>query len=218
MDLRIQKTYTSLNEAFLALLEERSYETITVGMLCERAMIRRTTFYSHFQDKEDYLRFFFESIRSEFEAYVYARVAEESPSARNEVIMWHLSNFMIEHENLVNNILKSNMLDKLFLIISDVIECGVHKSLIFAEKNEAETSRKNKTSTKGGKSRRETAERSVCVSAMPAEPSPFATYASGGICKYLQRWWVNGRKESELQEMIQINKQLLSFASEMPAA
>ena len=51
MDLRVQKTYRALFGAFTELLEEHRFEDITVAMLCERAMIRRTTFYKHFADK-----------------------------------------------------------------------------------------------------------------------------------------------------------------------
>ena len=51
MDLRIKKTYRALFEAFTELLEEHRFEDVTVAMLCDRAMIRRTTFYKHFRDK-----------------------------------------------------------------------------------------------------------------------------------------------------------------------
>ena len=54
MDLRIRKTYLALHSAFTQLLEERKFEDITVNELCDRAMIRRTTFYKHFADKFDY--------------------------------------------------------------------------------------------------------------------------------------------------------------------
>ena len=50
-DLRIQKTYLALQNAFVALLEEKRFEELTVNELCDRAMIRRTTFYKHFGDK-----------------------------------------------------------------------------------------------------------------------------------------------------------------------
>ena len=43
MDLRIKKTYRALFEAFTELLEEHRFEDVTVAMLCDRAMIRRTT-------------------------------------------------------------------------------------------------------------------------------------------------------------------------------
>ena len=49
MDLRIKKTYRALFDAFTELLEEHRFEDLTVAMLCDRAMIRRTTFYKHFR-------------------------------------------------------------------------------------------------------------------------------------------------------------------------
>ena len=57
MDLRIERTYRSLIEAFTRLLEERLYEDVTVAMLCNEAMIRRTTFYKHFADKGEFFSF-----------------------------------------------------------------------------------------------------------------------------------------------------------------
>lgn len=57
MDLRIKKTYRALFNAFTELLEEHRFEDLTVAMLCDRAMIRRTTFYKHFRDKNDYFAF-----------------------------------------------------------------------------------------------------------------------------------------------------------------
>ena len=43
VDLRIKKTYRALFDAFTELLEEHRFEDLTVAMLCDRAMIRRTT-------------------------------------------------------------------------------------------------------------------------------------------------------------------------------
>ena len=57
LDLRIQKTYQALHNAFTILLEEKNFEEITVNELCDAAMIRRTTFYKHFADKYEYFQF-----------------------------------------------------------------------------------------------------------------------------------------------------------------
>ena len=51
LELRIQKTYLALHNALTELLYERRFDDVTVNLLCERAMIRRTTFYKHFADK-----------------------------------------------------------------------------------------------------------------------------------------------------------------------
>lgn len=43
-DLRTERTYNSLKEAFLTLLEHNRFESITVLQLCQCANIRRATF------------------------------------------------------------------------------------------------------------------------------------------------------------------------------
>ncbi len=50
-DLRVQRTHKLLWEALMAELSERPFEQITVKDICERAMVHRTTFYKHYEDK-----------------------------------------------------------------------------------------------------------------------------------------------------------------------
>ena len=50
-DLRVRRTHKLLWEALMALMAERAFEEITVKEICERAMVHRTTFYKHYEDK-----------------------------------------------------------------------------------------------------------------------------------------------------------------------
>jgi AcrR family transcriptional regulator len=50
-DLRVRRTHKLLWEALMAELTERTFEEITVRDICERAMVHRTTFYKHYEDK-----------------------------------------------------------------------------------------------------------------------------------------------------------------------
>jgi AcrR family transcriptional regulator len=50
-DLRVRRTHKLLWEALMAELAERPFEEITVKDICERAMVHRTTFYKHYEDK-----------------------------------------------------------------------------------------------------------------------------------------------------------------------
>ena len=51
IDLRIIKTKKSIYDAFISLMSEKTFEEIKVSEICERALINRSTFYSHFDDK-----------------------------------------------------------------------------------------------------------------------------------------------------------------------
>lgn len=51
LDLRVRRTYKFLWDALMALMMEYDFESITVTAICERAMVHRTTFYKHYEDK-----------------------------------------------------------------------------------------------------------------------------------------------------------------------
>jgi AcrR family transcriptional regulator len=55
LDLRVRRTHKLLWEALMALLIEQDFEAISVKDICDRAMVHRTTFYKHYQDKYDLL-------------------------------------------------------------------------------------------------------------------------------------------------------------------
>jgi AcrR family transcriptional regulator len=50
-DLRVRRTHKLLWEALMALMAERAFEEITVKEICDQAMVHRTTFYKHYEDK-----------------------------------------------------------------------------------------------------------------------------------------------------------------------
>src|SRR5579884_3835195 len=54
-DLRVRRTQRLLWEALIALMDERDFEEISVTDICDRAMVHRTTFYKHYEDKYDLL-------------------------------------------------------------------------------------------------------------------------------------------------------------------
>jgi AcrR family transcriptional regulator len=54
-DPRIVRTRQALRQALLELISEHGYQNITVKAIAKRAGLNRTTFYLHFQNKEDLL-------------------------------------------------------------------------------------------------------------------------------------------------------------------
>jgi AcrR family transcriptional regulator len=54
-DRRIQKTEALLREALAALIREKPYDEIVVKEILDRANVGRSTFYTHFRDKDELL-------------------------------------------------------------------------------------------------------------------------------------------------------------------
>ncbi|MFF2089355.1 TetR/AcrR family transcriptional regulator [Paenibacillus sp. NPDC058174] len=70
-DLRSIRTKTHLSKALLTLIDENKhkFEAITVNMICEEAMVHRTTFYKYFEDKYHLLNCCVENMQQKFEQY-----------------------------------------------------------------------------------------------------------------------------------------------------
>jgi len=69
LDMRVRRTHKFLWDALMSLLAERDFESITVTAICERAMVHRTTFYKHYEDKYGLL---FSGIQDELNAHFEA--------------------------------------------------------------------------------------------------------------------------------------------------
>jgi AcrR family transcriptional regulator len=54
-DRRVLKTKTALRDAMLALMAPKGWDDITIQEICDLANVGRSTFYVHYQSKEDLL-------------------------------------------------------------------------------------------------------------------------------------------------------------------
>src|SRR5215475_3705502 len=54
-DRRVQRTKTSLRNALMGLAREKPYPAIAVKEILDRANVGRSTFYTHYRDKNDLL-------------------------------------------------------------------------------------------------------------------------------------------------------------------
>jgi len=67
LDRRIQKTLQLLQNALVELIAEKEYEDITIQEILDRANVGRSTFYAHFENKDQLLRSILTYLNDQFE-------------------------------------------------------------------------------------------------------------------------------------------------------
>lgn len=66
-DLRIIKTKKTLFTALVTLMKEKDFERIKISDICDVALINRSTFYAHYEDKYDLLLDLIEELKNNLE-------------------------------------------------------------------------------------------------------------------------------------------------------
>lgn len=118
-DLRVKKTKAALQDAFFALLREKTFEDLTVNELCETAGVRRATFYKHYSDKFSFLTSLTKDLRYRFNSLRWRGEAVASSPKYYSEYAKRIVEFIDEHEAVVQNIMRSNLLFAMMNIITE---------------------------------------------------------------------------------------------------
>ena len=78
-DPRVVKTLERISNAVLSNLERHPFREITLNMICQDAMINKTTFYKYYKDKYDYLNQYLDSQMEQFRKQLDAAFLLASP-------------------------------------------------------------------------------------------------------------------------------------------
>lgn len=68
-DRRVQKTRKLLQDALIELVAEKGYDSVTIREILDKANVGRSTFYAHFQDKDQLLHTILERLDELFEQH-----------------------------------------------------------------------------------------------------------------------------------------------------
>src|SRR5258707_1552030 len=82
LDKRTKKTRKLLMQTFADLMAEKDYQSITVADIVERADVNRTTFYTHFEDKNALLSY---SIRASLQEQLEKRLPDAHRLTHNNL-------------------------------------------------------------------------------------------------------------------------------------
>lgn len=81
-DLRVRRTRMMIEKAFVELLQEHGFQSITVQDIADRAMVNRATFYDHFTDKYELFEY---SIRNWFQQTLENKLQDDLNHGRANV-------------------------------------------------------------------------------------------------------------------------------------
>jgi AcrR family transcriptional regulator len=125
VDIRSERTRTLLFDAFEDLLEEKTFEAITVVDICKRSTVRRATFYRHFEEKYDFFDCYLKALTKRFmDSIEFASdTGDLLEYARN--MHWALIMFFDEHPNLAKRSLGRTVLARNIDLIIKQIADGI---------------------------------------------------------------------------------------------
>ena len=109
-DLRVIKTKNLIYSTLIELMKEKSFEEIKVSDICEKALINRSTFYAHYEDKYELLVEFLNDLKEEFKN----QLDKNSKNLNNREYYIELIKLFLEHveskKEIYNSILINNLI------------------------------------------------------------------------------------------------------------
>lgn len=181
IDFRVQRTYTLLTSAMMDLLKEKSFDEITVGELCERAMIRRATFYKHFADKFELFAFAIRELEQAFERENKLIYDVSHPKAFYLAMIDRALQFVEQNAAVFTSVFKSRSSQMLLDILSNEIERDTLLHLKADEANGAD---------------------------LPGRPELLAAVMTGALV-YIMRWWVRHDLRMPRSELLEVYASLV---------
>lgn len=131
-DLRVVKTERVLYESLLALLKEKTIEEITISDLCHKAFINRSTFYAHYNDKDELVKVFLNSLKRELSQSIEDNYKKFNTKEYYLEMLKLLLNHIEERKEVYQSIAIKNNNGLVMDILLDVINKDIEKHL---EKN-----------------------------------------------------------------------------------
>lgn len=108
-DLRIRKTRIALKDAMFTLLSQRRFDKITINDICEEAIVSRTAFYSHFEDKYALLKYSLEQIKTDIEEYINEHTDREYVVNMNEYVQ--------KNDKLLKNLIDESNVELMHILV-----------------------------------------------------------------------------------------------------
>ena len=126
-DLRVIKTRKLMYQTLLELMKEKTFEEIKVSDICSKAMINRSTFYAHYEDKYELLVDFLSNLKEEF-AHELNESCKENLSIREYYI--RLISLFLDHIDSKRDVYNSIMVNNRSSIMMDILLSVVNDDIL----------------------------------------------------------------------------------------
>ena len=126
-DLRVIKTQKVLYNALASLLKNKAFEEIKVSDICSEALINRSTFYDHYNDKYELLVDFINNEKQTLEEYLEQNEHISNTKAYYMEMIKLLLNHIEDQKDLYYSVLIHNRNSIVMDIFMDVVIKDVEK-------------------------------------------------------------------------------------------
>lgn len=128
-DLRVIKTNKALFNALLDLMKEKTFEEIKISDVCSKALINRSTFYAHYNDKYELLIELIDELKSNLLATLQKNENEINTKEYFMAMLELLMNHIDEKRNIYTAILVNNRNSILMDILIDVANKDINERI-----------------------------------------------------------------------------------------
>jgi len=118
-DLRIRKTKATLLSSLSVLLKKKTFDKITITDICKQAKINRSTFYEHYNEKEDLLKDLIKEATKDLETHLVLTKEYSSQKENYLKLMELVCVYLEENHDLL---LAFPNLEDVFLQIEKIVE------------------------------------------------------------------------------------------------
>ncbi|WP_297424834.1 TetR/AcrR family transcriptional regulator C-terminal domain-containing protein [Clostridium sp.] len=183
LDLRIRRTHKLLFDSLTSLLTEKAFEDIRVSDICDKAMVHRTTFYKHFEDKYQLLDFLLGQIMIDFKE----KNLNSACDVNSREYYVNLIRLLFEHMNENKKLYSIGLLNNgttTKLLTRTVIECI-------------------KSSLKGN----------IANGVKLAIPVPIISEFYSAAIVNLAKWWLENNMPVSINDMVNYGDIMISYLS-----
>lgn len=128
-DLRIIKTKKVLYMALVDLMKEKTFEEIKVSEICAKALVNRSTFYAHYEDKYEFLVDFLDTLKDSLTTYLNTNENNLNTKEYYMEMIKLLLNHIEDKKNIYSAIMVNNRNGVMMDIISDVVNKDIKKKI-----------------------------------------------------------------------------------------